>query len=391
MAAGHTESAGDEDSAHARSSLLEEEESTFAAATFGGACSHVTMQRNDPRNLRVSVSALSQARVSSMSLRRSAYLTAKRALDLAGATTALVVLAPTMIVIALAIRVKMGRPILYGQLRPGWREAPIRVWKFRTMDDRRGSDEALLPDGNRLTLLGRWLREHSLDELPQLFNIVRGDMSFVGPRPLLLRYLPRYSSRQRRRHEIKPGITGWAQIHGRSALDWGTRFELDAWYVDNASFALDLKILALTAWKVLRRDGVLAGAGAELDEFWGAVEQPADGPRAPGREQRAVARAAPTGSETVNQRNFWSSYYGEVFEQQKPWLDYSNARVQAQTFGLAAAGPVDGAACLDVGCGWGQLARALVALGARGDRHRHRRERGRAARARLSRRRLALR
>jgi lipopolysaccharide/colanic/teichoic acid biosynthesis glycosyltransferase len=148
------------------------------------------------------------------------------------------------------------------------------------MTQERAWDGSLLPDSERLRPLGRFLREHSLDELPQLFNILSGQMSVVGPRPLLTRYLPRYTPRQRRRQTMKPGITGWAQVNGRNALDWHSRLELDVWYVDNFSLALDLRIILLTCWRVFRREGVLAGAGAELDEFWGAKGPPLNGPRA---------------------------------------------------------------------------------------------------------------
>ncbi len=207
-------------------------------------------------------------------------LVVKRILDLVLSIIGLAILAPVMLAVALAVRLRMGAPVLYGQLRPGLHEHPIRVWKFRTMTQERQADGLLLPDAQRLTPLGRFLREYSLDELPQLFNIIAGDMSVVGPRPLLLRYLPRYTGRQRRRHAMKPGITGWAQVHGRNALDWDSRLELDVEYVESFSLLLDLRILTLTCVRVARREGVLAGAGSELDEFWGSEQPPADGPRA---------------------------------------------------------------------------------------------------------------
>jgi sugar transferase EpsL len=185
-----------------------------------------------------------------------------------------------MLVIALWIRVRMGRPILYGQLRPGLNEQPIRVWKFRTMTETRDPGGALLPDAERLTRLGLFLRRHSLDELPQLFNILRGEMSVVGPRPLLTRYLPRYTPRQRLRQRVKPGVTGWAQINGRNALNWNSRLELDVWYTENFSLFLDLRIIARTCLRLFQKGDVLPGAGSELDEFWGAQGPPPAGPRA---------------------------------------------------------------------------------------------------------------
>jgi lipopolysaccharide/colanic/teichoic acid biosynthesis glycosyltransferase len=204
----------------------------------------------------------------------------KRCVDVAIAGVGIALTAPLMLAVALAVRLSMGRPVLYAQLRPGLYERPIKVWKFRTMTQDRGPDGALLPDSERLTKLGRFLREHSLDELPQLFNILIGNMSVVGPRPLLARYLPRYTPRQRRRQRMKPGITGWAQVNGRNALDWHSRLELDVWYVEHFSLALDFRIMLLTVSRLVSRDGVLAGAGAELDEYWGPAGPPPDGPRA---------------------------------------------------------------------------------------------------------------
>jgi sugar transferase EpsL len=181
---------------------------------------------------------------------------------------------------AAAIGATMGWPIFHRPLRPGRGERPFRVWKFRTMTEARDADGKLLPDGERLTRVGRLLRELSVDELPQLFNVLIGEMSLVGPRPLLARYLPRYTPAQRARHRAKPGITGWAQVHGRNGLDWPTRLELDAWYAENWSLRLDLEILARTLLETVRRRGVFAAAGAEVDEFWGEAGPPATGPRA---------------------------------------------------------------------------------------------------------------
>lgn len=211
---------------------------------------------------------------------RQVQLIVKRVIDIVAGVTLVVAFAPAFAAVAAAVRIKMGSPVLYKQLRPGLHERPIKVYKFRTMTDQRGPDGRLLPDAERLTPLGRFLREHSLDELPQLFNILSGEMSLVGPRPLLSRYLPRYTPRQRLRHNVKPGITGWAQVNGRNALDWESRLELDVWYTENFSLWLDLRIIFLTILKVLRREGVLAGAGAELDEFWGIQGRPAQGPGA---------------------------------------------------------------------------------------------------------------
>ncbi len=204
----------------------------------------------------------------------------KRVFDAIGAGTLLVIAAPVMAGIAVTIWATMGRPVLYGQVRPGLHERPFRVWKFRTMSEARDSDGRLLSDGERLTAVGRWLRERSLDELPQLLNVLVGDMSLVGPRPLLLRYLDRYSPNQRRRHAVRPGITGWAQVNGRNAADWDMRLEYDVWYAQNASLTLDCRILLLTVRSLLDRGDVFAGAGAELDEFWGTHGVPGAGPRA---------------------------------------------------------------------------------------------------------------
>jgi lipopolysaccharide/colanic/teichoic acid biosynthesis glycosyltransferase len=204
----------------------------------------------------------------------------KRAMDVVGSITALIVTLPLMGVIATTIWIAMGRPILYGQVRPGLHEHRFRIWKFRTMTEARNAEGHLLPDSERLTPLGRWLREFSLDELPQLLNVLIGDMSLVGPRPLLVRYIDRYTDRQRRRHDVKPGITGWAQVNGRNAVDWETRLEHDVWYVENGSLVVDCRILFLTLQRLWLRSDVLAGAGADLDEFWGTLGVPQNGPRA---------------------------------------------------------------------------------------------------------------
>jgi sugar transferase EpsL len=193
----------------------------------------------------------------------------KRLFDLVGATLGLIVLAPLLLALALLVRLRLGSPVLFRQVRPGYRGRPFTLYKFRTMNDRRGPDGNLLPDAERLTRFGRFLRASSLDELPELFNVLRGEMSLVGPRPLLMQYLERYSPEQMRRHEVLPGITGWAQVNGRNALTWQEKFRLDVWYVDHWSFWLDLKILLLTLWKALKREGISQPGHATAEEFMG--------------------------------------------------------------------------------------------------------------------------
>ena len=193
----------------------------------------------------------------------------KRAADVAGAAVALVLLSPVLAAIALAIRATMGRPVLFRQQRPGLGAKLFTLYKFRTMTEERDAEGNLLADEQRLTRLGRFLRRWSLDELPQLWNLLKGDMSLVGPRPLLKEYVARYNAHQRRRLEVKPGITGWAQIHGRNALTWEEKFDLDVWYVDNSSLWLDIKIVALTVWKVLRGEGISQPGHATMPVFLG--------------------------------------------------------------------------------------------------------------------------
>jgi lipopolysaccharide/colanic/teichoic acid biosynthesis glycosyltransferase len=197
--------------------------------------------------------------------------TVKRFFDIIVSATALVVLSPPLIFIALVIRWKMGRPVFFGQVRPGFNGRPFTLHKFRTMMDQRGPDGHLLPDAERLPSFGQLLRKTSLDELPEFWNVLKGDMSLVGPRPLLMQYLDRYTPMQARRHEVKPGVTGWAQVNGRNAITWEEKFALDVWYVDNRSFALDLKILAKTVWKVIGREGISAEGEATMPEFMGSV------------------------------------------------------------------------------------------------------------------------
>lgn len=193
----------------------------------------------------------------------------KHLMDLLLAGVGLVVLSPLMAVTAACVRLALGPPVLFRQQRPGLDRKPFGLLKFRTMTNARDSGGSLLSDASRLTRLGRFLRSTSLDELPELINVLRGDMSLVGPRPLLLRYLERYTPEQMRRHEVKPGLTGWAQVNGRNALTWEDKFALDVWYVDNWSLGLDLRILALTLWKTLRREGVSQPGYATAEEFMG--------------------------------------------------------------------------------------------------------------------------
>ncbi len=197
----------------------------------------------------------------------------KRSFDLLLGLIMFMLLLPLMAVLALLIRLKMGAPVIFKQKRPGLAGRPFYLYKFRTMTGARGADGELLSDDERLTSLGRFLRRFSLDELPQLFNVLKGEISFVGPRPLLMAYLDRYSEEQARRHEVKPGITGWAQVNGRNALTWEDKFKFDVWYVDNQSFWLDLKILGMTLIRVLRAEGI-SGEGTEtMSEFMGSEEK----------------------------------------------------------------------------------------------------------------------
>jgi len=193
----------------------------------------------------------------------------KRLFDLAFALIALFILSPIILVTAILVRVFIGTPILFKQQRPGYKGHPFFIYKFRSMTNRLTRDGNLLPDAERLTRFGRLLRSLSLDELPELFNIVRGEMSFVGPRPLLMEYLPLYSPEQARRHDVVPGLTGWAQVNGRNAVDWHSRFKMDVWYADNWSFWLDIKIIFLTAWKVLSREGVNQEGQSTVEYFKG--------------------------------------------------------------------------------------------------------------------------
>lgn len=197
------------------------------------------------------------------------YLPIKRVLDFTAALAGLMVLSPLLLVLAALVRCKLGSPVLFKQDRPGLNSQIFTMYKFRTMTDVRNEQGELLPDEERLPPFGRFLRSTSLDELPELINVLKGDMSLVGPRPLLARYLQRYSPMQARRHEVRPGITGWAQVNGRNAISWEEKFAHDVWYVDNFSFALDLKILAMTFWKIIKREGISQEGEATMAEFMG--------------------------------------------------------------------------------------------------------------------------
>lgn len=193
----------------------------------------------------------------------------KRLFDIAFVLAAAPLWVPLLLGLTVLIRMRLGVPVFFSQLRPGRGGRPFRLIKFRSMTDARDASGALLPDGDRLPPFGRRLRSTSLDELPELLNVLKGDMSLVGPRPLLMEYLPLYTPEQARRHEVRPGLTGWAQINGRNAVSWQDRFKMDVWYVDNHSFLLDLRILALTVIKVVRREGVSAEGSSTMDRFRG--------------------------------------------------------------------------------------------------------------------------
>lgn len=202
----------------------------------------------------------------------------KRSFDIAIAATAFVLLAPFYCLIAILIRLNMGQPILFRQLRPGMGGKSFMMLKFRTMRDAYGSDGQLLSDRERLTKLGKFLRSTSLDELPELWNVLKGEMSLVGPRPLLVEYLPLYSTRQMRRHEVRPGVTGWAQVNGRNTLSWEEKFELDVWYVDNRTAWLDLKIMFMTIFKVVGREGVNSDSNTTMPFFTGSSKNKKEDP-----------------------------------------------------------------------------------------------------------------
>lgn len=193
----------------------------------------------------------------------------KRLLDILISLCALIVLSPILLVVAVLVRIKLGSPVIFHQERPGYHEKIFRLCKFRSMTDERGENGELLPDEVRLTKFGKALRATSLDELPELWNILKGDMSLIGPRPLLVKYLPLYNDFQRQRHNVKPGLTGWAQVNGRNAISWEQRFELDVYYVNNISFLLDLKILFQTVAVVFRHSGINSATDATMEAFKG--------------------------------------------------------------------------------------------------------------------------
>lgn len=196
----------------------------------------------------------------------------KRIFDFISSFLGLILLFPLLMILSYFVLIKHGSPILFKQTRPGKDGKPFTFYKFRTMTNEKDGVGDLLPDKDRLTKFGFFLRKTSLDELPSLFNVLKGDMSLVGPRPLLMQYLPLYNDFQKRRHEVKPGITGWAQINGRNAISWEKKFELDVWYVDNQSFWLDIKVLFLTVYKVFKREGISAEGEATMKPFTGNKE-----------------------------------------------------------------------------------------------------------------------
>ena len=194
----------------------------------------------------------------------------KRLFDIVAGCSVIIVLSPVVVLIALLISIRLGQPIFFSQRRPGLHGKPFTIYKLRTMTDERDADGNLLPDAERLTRLGRFLRSTSLDELPELLNVLKGDMSLVGPRPLMMSYLERYTPEQARRHDVKPGITGWAQIKGRDSLTWEEKFTYDLWYVDNQSLFLDIWIILQTIWIVLKREGISAENHPTMPEFLGS-------------------------------------------------------------------------------------------------------------------------
>jgi lipopolysaccharide/colanic/teichoic acid biosynthesis glycosyltransferase len=201
------------------------------------------------------------------------YALFKRLFDFCVALLLLLILSPLILMVAIVIRMKMGAPVLFRQVRPGLNGEPFAVLKFRTMLDATDSSGQPLPDAVRMTMLGKWLRRLSLDELPQLINVLIGDMSLIGPRPLLMEYLPLYSREQAKRHDVRPGISGWAQVNGRNAIDWETRLALDVWYVDHACFSLDMRILLMTLSRVISRHGVNAPGEATVSKFKGGASK----------------------------------------------------------------------------------------------------------------------
>ena len=195
---------------------------------------------------------------------------AKRAFDIIVSLVGLIVAGPVLLIVAVLVRIFLGSPVLFRQQRPGLNAQPFEILKFRTMTDAVGTDGALLPDSDRLTAFGRFLRASSLDELPELWNVLKGEMSLVGPRPLLMEYVPLYNDTQFRRHAMRPGITGWSQVNGRNAISWDQKFALDVWYVDNQSMLLDVKILFMTVSSLVRREGINASENVPMPKFTGS-------------------------------------------------------------------------------------------------------------------------
>lgn len=196
----------------------------------------------------------------------------KRLFDIISSAAGLIITSPLLAVLAVLVRLKLGSPILFCRRRPGLGGKAFVIYKFRTMTNQRDTAGNLLPDEQRLPAFGRFLRSTSFDELPELFNVLKGDMSIVGPRPLMMKYLDRYSPEQARRHEVKPGVTGWAQINGRNAISWEDKFKLDVWYVDNRTFCLDMKIILKSIWMVIAKEGITQQGRATMDEFMGTQQ-----------------------------------------------------------------------------------------------------------------------
>jgi lipopolysaccharide/colanic/teichoic acid biosynthesis glycosyltransferase len=224
----------------------------------------------------------------------------KRCFDLLLTSAGFIGVLPLLLFLALAVRWTLGAPVFFVQERPGFGGRPFRMFKFRTMTDERDAEGRLLPDEKRLTRLGRMLRSTSLDELPELFNVLKGEMSLVGPRPLLMRYLDRYTPEQSRRHGMPPGVTGWAQVNGRNAISWEEKFELDVWYVDHWSLGLDVRILGMTLLKVLKREGISQEGQATMEEFIG---QPAKEQCFPQRIHSMVAMPGGHGCQTGSRKS----------------------------------------------------------------------------------------
>lgn len=201
------------------------------------------------------------------------YKYIKRFFDIISSLLAIIILSPVLAVTAVLVRIKLGSPVLFKQERPGKDEKIFTLYKFRTMTDEKDENGELLPDEVRLTKFGQFLRSTSLDELPELFNILKGDMSVIGPRPLLVRYLPRYNAHQKRRHEVRPGLSGWAQVNGRNTISWEDKFNMDVEYVDNYSLLMDIKILLMTVVNVLKHDGISSETSVTMEEFMGNEEK----------------------------------------------------------------------------------------------------------------------